>query len=130
VNLSIVTVGRMLLGLFFVTSGVLQFIGVTEAGGMAILADYIGAHGLPLPQLLAALVIAFEVLAGLAVVAGRFTGPAGFLLAAFCIATAFIFHKFWTVPIEQVTSQLYHFMKNLGLTGAFLMVAGHNTRSS
>lgn len=128
-NSSLITFGRIMLGLFFVASGVLKFIGVTDAGGLAPLSDFIAAHGLPVPKIIAALVIAFEIIAGLAIVLGRYTAPAGLLLAAFCVVTALIFHRFWTVPLDQLTGQLYHFMKNIGLAGAFLMVAGEGIRA-
>ena len=129
-NETLSIVGRIMLGLFFAASGVLKFIGVTDAGGLAPLAEYISSHGLPIPKALAAAVIAFEILAGLAIVFGRFVAPAGLLLAAFCLATALLFHKFWTAPLDQLTGQAYHFMKNIGLAGAFIMAAGESMRRS
>ena len=122
-NFSLFAVGRVMLGLFFVASGVLKLIGVTDAGGLAPLTGYIAARGLPLPQVLAALVIVFEIAAGLAIVFDRWLVPVGVVLTAFCLATAVLFHNFWTYPLDQVTGQLYNFMKNIGLAGAFLLLA-------
>jgi putative oxidoreductase len=128
-NASLVAVGRIMLGLFFVASGALKFVGVTDAGGLAPLSAYIANHGLPAPSVLAALVVAFEIVAGLAITLNRFVLPASLLLAAFCLVTAVVFHRFWSVPLDQLTGQLYQFMKNIGLAGAFILLAGHGTRS-
>jgi putative oxidoreductase len=125
---SLITLGRVMLGLFFVAAGVLQFIGVTDAGGLAPLAEYISAHGLPAATILAGAVIVFQILAGVAILLDRYTISAGFLLALFCLATALLFHRFWAVPADQITGQLYHFMKNIGLAGAFILLAGDKMR--
>lgn len=125
---SLIVVGRVMLGLFFVAAGGLQLVGVTDAGGLAPLAEYIAARGVPAATLVAGVVIVFQILAGLAIVFDRYLIPAGILLALFCLATALVFHRFWSVPAEQITGQFYHFMKNIGLAGAFIVLAGDKMR--
>ncbi len=125
---SLIMLGRIMLGLFFVATGGLQLVGVTDAGGLAPLAGFIAAFGVPAPTMVAGTVIIFQILAGLAVVFDRFLIPASLLLALFCLATALIFHRFWSVPVELLTGQLYQFMKNFGLAGAFIGLAGDKMR--
>jgi putative oxidoreductase len=124
----LVTIGRVLLGLFFVVSALLKIKGGFDAGNLAGLAGYIGGRNLPQPQLIAYAVIAFEAICGLAIVFGYFTTPIALLLAAFCLAAAGLFHNFWASPPEQMQGQLTNFLKNVGLAGAFLVLAGEGIR--
>jgi putative oxidoreductase len=49
---------------------------------------------------------------------------ASLALATFCVATAVIFHNFWTYEdAVQYRNQFNHFMKNIALAGAFLTIA-------
>ena len=128
-NSTLVTIGRILLGLFFVVLGLAKLKGVFDAGSVAGLAGYIGSRGLPQPQILAVSTIAFEIIGGLALVFGYFTMPIAFLMAGFCLATAVFFHNFWTFPADQVIAQFQNFMKNIGLLGAYLVLAGDSMRA-
>ncbi len=123
-----VTIGRVLLGLFFVVSALLKIKAGIDAGGVAGLAGYIGSRGLPQPQMLAYMVIAFELAAGILIVIGFLTTPVALLLAIYCLLTAGLFHNFWAVPTEQLQAQIAFFLKNVGLAGAFLVLAGEGIR--
>ena len=125
---TLVTIGRVLLGLFFVIAALLKIKGGMDAGSLAGLTGYIGSRGLPMPNLIAYGVIAFEIVCGLAIIFGYFTMPVSMLLAAFCLATAVMFHNFWASPAEQLQGQLNNFLKNVGLAGAFLILAGESIR--
>jgi putative oxidoreductase len=126
---TLVTIGRIMLGLFFLILGLAKAKGVIDSGGLKALAGYIGSRGLPQPEILAAATIAFEILGGLALIFGFLTTPIALLMAGFCIATAAFFHNFWTFPAEQFMPQFQNFMKNIGLAGAYLVLAGQGFRS-
>jgi putative oxidoreductase len=128
-NSMLVTIGRILLGLFFLVLGLAKVKGVIDTGGLTGLAGYIASRGLPQPQIIAIATIAFEVLGGLALIFGFLTMPIAFLMAGFCFATAALFHNFWTFPAEQMIGQFQSFMKNIGLAGAYLVLAGDSLRS-
>ncbi len=128
-NSTLVTIGRILLGLFFLVLGLAKVKGVIDTGGLKALAGYIASRGLPQPEILAVATIAFEVIGGLALIFGFLTMPIALLMAGFCFATAALFHNFWTFPAEQVIPQFQNFMKNLGLAGAYLVLAGDSLRS-
>lgn len=125
---TLVTLGRILLGLFFVVSALLKIKSGADAGSLNALAGYIGSRNLPSPQIIAYFVVAFELVCGLALVIGYFTTPVSLLLALFCLATAVLFHNFWAVPAEQMQGQINNFLKNIALTGAFLVLAGEGMR--
>jgi len=126
---TLVTIGRILLGLFFLILGLAKAKGVMDAGGITNLAGYIASRGLPMPQILAVATIVFEVFGGLALIFGFMTSLISFAMAAFCVATALFFHNFWTFPAEQTIPQFQNFMKNIALAGAYLVLAGDSIRA-
>ena len=109
-------VGRILIALLFVVAG------FGKIGGFDGVAGYIASKGLPMPQVLAALTIALELAGGLMLMAGykvRWVAIAFFL---WLIPTTFIFHKFWGIDAAQVQNQMNHFLKNVSIMGAMLML--------
>ena len=125
----VTTIGRIMLGLFFLVLGLAKAKGIMDAGGIKQPAGYIASRGLPQGELLAYGTIAFEIIGGIALVLGYFIGPVAALMAAFCLATAALFHNFWTFPADQMISQFQNFMKNIGLAGAYLVLLGHSFSS-
>lgn len=120
--LPIQPIGRALVGVLFLVSGALKigwFAGV--AAGMA-------GKGLPLPQVLTALVIALEIAGGLALVFGWRVREAALTLALFCIPATLLFHAFWSVDAAAFGNQLNHFLKNVAIFGALLMIASSANR--
>jgi putative oxidoreductase len=110
-------VGRILLALLFVTSG------VAKIAGFAGTAGYIASKGLPMASLVAALTIIVEVGGGLALVLGLYTRWAALALAVFSVLAALIFHNYWAVPPEQVMAQQINFWKNISIAGGMLVLA-------
>ena len=109
-------IGRILIALIFVIAG------FGKISGFEGVAGYIGSKGLPMPQVLAALTIALELVGGLMLIAGykvRWVAIAFFL---WLIPTTFIFHKFWGIDAAQVQNQMNHFLKNVSIMGAMLML--------
>lgn len=108
--------GRTLLALMFVIAG------YTKLGGFDGTVGYVASKGLPLPQLVAALTIALEIGAGLALIAGFYARWAALALAVFTFAAAFLFHNFWAVAPEQQMTQYLMFMKNISISGGLLAI--------
>jgi len=104
--------GRILISLIFVYSGLGKITGYAGTQG------YMEAMGVP--GALLPLVIAVEVLGGLAVILGWHTRIAAFLLAGFSLLSALLFHANFG---DQ--GQMIHFMKNVAIAGGFLMIVAH-----
>jgi len=100
---------RIMISLIFVTSG------FSKISGYAATQQYMEAMGVP--GALLPLVIAVELLGGLAVIVGWHTRIAAFLLAGFSLLSAFLFHANFG---DQ--TQMIMFMKNISIAGAFLMI--------
>jgi putative oxidoreductase len=110
-------IGRTLLALIFVIAG------YTKIGDFSGTADYVAARGLPLPQLVAALTIALELGAGIALIAGFHARWAALALAVFSMAAGTIFHNFWAAPPERATTEYLMFMKDIAISGGLLAIA-------
>jgi putative oxidoreductase len=103
--------GRLLIAALFVVAGAGKI--AAYAGTQA----YMQSAGVPgglLP-----LVILTELGGGLAIVFGLFTRPVALLLAGFSVITGFLFHH----GADQISQIML--MKNLGLAGGFLFLAGN-----
>ena len=118
------TVGRIILGSFFVLAGINKIANYAEtAAGM----DAVGLPGLLLP-----LVIALEIVGGVIVASARparLVFPTGLVLAGFTVLTNVFFHDFWAQPDHLAPLELSMFFKNLAIAGALLMVAGGAVRT-
>ncbi len=72
---------------------------------------------------------ALELAAPVCIVGGWWAREAALLLAAFCVATAVLFHPFWhagdfwAARDSVARNHFWDFMKNLGLAGGLLLVA-------
>ena len=102
-------VGRILIALIFVTSG------LSKISGYAATQGYMEAMGVP--GALLPMVIAVELLGGLAVMLGWHTRIAAFLLAGFSVLSALLFHA--NIGDQM---QMIMFMKNIAIAGGFLMI--------
>jgi len=108
---------RLMLAPLFIYSGIGK-----------ILAFSLTASRLPggeagLGTLLAAGAIVVELGCSTALILGVWSRWASLLLIAFTIAATVMFHNFWASPAAQVQVQTINFLKNLGLIGAFAMIA-------
>lgn len=103
---------RILLAALFVVAGIGKIPGYEGTAG------YMQAMGVP--GSLLPLVIALEIVGGLAIAIGYRTRFWAFLLAGFSLLSALIFHNMFVDPSEQV-----YFLKNLAIAGGFLALFAH-----
>lgn len=104
----IVLVGRILLSIIFIVAGYGKLMGFAGTVG------YIGSLGLPVPAVTTALVIALELLGGIAILIGFQTRYVAYALAAFCVASGYLGH----FPADMIG-----FQKNIAMAGGFLVLA-------
>jgi len=105
-------VGRVLIATMFITAGYNKIGGYEGTQGYM---ESVGVPGLLLPA-----VIAVELLGGIAILIGYQTRIAAILLAGFTFLTAIIFHSDFSQQMQMII-----FMKNLAITGAFLLLFVH-----
>ncbi len=109
--------GRVLVAWLFIPAGVGKIFGFSG------IVAYIASHGIPLPEVCAAVSIAIELGLGLALLAGWQTRWVGLGLAIFVAVITPIFHNFWTLPEAQAMLQRQAFSKNVAVIGGLLVVA-------
>lgn len=109
---TVLLLARILLAIIFILAGLNKF------GNIAGTAGYIGSVGLPFGTLLAWGAAIFEVVAGLAILAGFQTKLVSYALAAFCVVSGAIFHNNFGDQIQSIL-----FMKNLAMAGGFLALS-------
>jgi putative oxidoreductase len=102
--------GRVLLASIFVLSG------ASKLGAYAATSGYMASAGVPSGLL--PLVIATELLGGLAIIAGWQTRIVSVLLAGFTLLAGVLFHNHFADQIQMVM-----FLKNVSIAGAFLLLA-------
>ena len=118
-------IARILLSFMFIMAGASKFPDMSQTAGM------IANAGLPAPVALGYLAAIFEVAAGLAILIGFQTKIISYLLALFCLFTAFMFHM---GPINVPdfpdaangmlsTFNMIMMMKNITIAGGFLALS-------
>ena len=104
--------GRLLLAMMFLMSGLSKIGSYIGTQGYM---EAMGVSGALLP-----LVIAAEVLGGLAIIVGWKTKFIAIALAGFSVLTAVLFHADFSNQAEMT-----NFMKNMTIAGGFLLLVAH-----
>jgi putative oxidoreductase len=110
----VMLIGRVLLSAIFIQAGFSKLMDPTATAG------YFASVGIPLPGITVWLVIALEVIGGLAVLTGGYTRWAAFLLGIFSIFAAFTGHSDWSNAMD-----FQAFMKDLAIAGGLFYVTLH-----
>jgi putative oxidoreductase len=118
INNTAAFVGRVLLSLIFLMSGVHKLTAWPET------AAQMEAEGLPAVQVLLPIAVAAEIVGGLALLLGCFARLGALGLILFLIPTTLVFHDFWTYSGDEQQQQMIHFMKNLAILGGLFVVLG------
>ena len=106
-NTTFLLAARILLGLLFVVAG------LGKLGDVAGFGGFMATGGIP--AILAWPVVLFEIIAGLALIAGFQTRITALALAGFCVLSGLLYHF---DPADQM--QMTQVLKNLGLAGGYL----------
>ena len=139
-----VTFGRILFAVLFIYSGAAKlFVGIKATSDfiatkvMTTVPDVImpyvtqleGITGMPMPQMLAIAVGAFEVIAGLMIALNFGARFFSILLIIFVAAATFYFHDFWNQPAGSDGTMVLDALKNLSIIGALFIIAGYGRSS-
>ncbi|MDQ3986023.1 MAG: DoxX family protein [Actinomycetota bacterium] len=114
----LILLGRILLSVHFVFSGLMFHIGKREMA-----AQFAQSKGVPAAALAVPLSGIVAVVGGLMVLLGIYADLGALLLLIFILPTSFFMHVFWKEqdPQEQANQQV-HFFKNVQIAGGALLV--------
>ncbi len=105
--------GRVLLGGFFIISGVRHF------QHLPMMAGFTGSKGVPSPKLAVMISGLMIILGGVSILLGVRPHWGIALVSAFLIPVTLIMHQYWkhTDPMMRINDQV-NFMKNVAILGA------------
>lgn len=111
-------IGRIVVGLFFINSGVMHFLKWDNMVG------YSKSKNIPLPAVAVGVTGLMMIAGGLGLVFWKFVGIAALLLAVFLVPAAFLMHAFWKEQDQaQKGAEMINFLKNIALAGALGIIA-------
>lgn len=110
-------IGCILLGSLFFISGILK------VSLYSAVATKLGTLGLPFPVMLTGMVICVEVVCGAMLALHYRARWAAVILILFTIPATLMFHAFWAFDGAAFSNQINHFLKNIAIIGALLIVA-------
>ena len=118
-NTVLLTVGRIMLALYFLIPGLMKFVSWDMHIGL------MEKHNMPfVPVLLAAAGI-FQIVAALLLIANRYTAIVALLLAGLVLVINVNLHDFWNLAGLEGAHEMQNFIKNLGIFAGLLVLSGH-----
>jgi len=115
----LVLIGRILVGVFFINSGVNHFIRQKQ------LVPYAQSKGVPTAKFFVMFSGVLVLLAGFSILLGVLPQIGVLLVAAFLLPVSLVMHNFWSITDpQQKMMEMVNFMKNMALLGSALMFLG------
>ena len=108
-------IGRLLISALFLLSGYNKIFSIDGTMGWM--------EGYGIPGFLIYPTIGLEIILPLFIIIGYNARLSSALLAAFCVAVAFIFHYDFADQMQTIA-----FLKNIGLAGGFLFIVANGTK--
>jgi len=115
--------GRIAIAALFLPAGLNKLMGMEGAMG------YFTSLGLPVVTVLIWVIIAIEVLGGLALILGYKTRFVAIGLAIFTVSASIVGHAFWAAPVDAAFIAQLLFFKNIAVTGGLLVLASSGAGS-
>jgi putative oxidoreductase len=84
-------------------------------------------RGVPQAQYALIGAIVFLIVGGVSVIAGYTARFGAFLLLVFLALATYYFHNFWDLTGQERQEQMIHFMKNVALMGAMLVIIANGS---
>ena len=115
--------GRIAIAALFLPAGINKLIGMEGATG------YFASLGLPAVAILIWVVIAIEILGGIALILGYHTRFVAIALAIFTVLASIVGHAFRAAPVDAAFITQLLFFKNIAVTGGLLVLASSGAGS-
>ena len=113
-----ITIGRGLLGLYFL------YPGVTKIPSYNFMVQYMTLHNIPFVTILLPITILLQVVLGLMLITGYRIKESAIILAVLTLFINFGMHDFWNqYPNTDAGHELQNFVKNLGIFAGLLVLS-------
>ena len=119
-----ITIGRALLGLYFLLPG------ISKIPTYALTIEYMSLHNIPFENILLPITIFLQLVLGSTLIIGYRIKESALVLAALTILINIGMHDFWNdYPNTDAGHELQNFFKNLGIFGGLLALSASNNIS-
>lgn len=121
-------IGRILFSLIFIASG------LSKIGDWDKTISYMESHNMIFTPFFLIMAIILQVTGRLSIITSYKSEIGTILLLIFILPATFIFHNFWTLPIEtdlQIVTQqaeMVSFLKNITIIGALLLIFNNENK--
>tara|TARA_B100001559_G_C16478980_1_gene612776 strand:- start:141 stop:557 length:417 start_codon:yes stop_codon:yes gene_type:complete len=113
-----ITLGRVLLGLYFLSPG------ISKISTYGLTAEYMTLHNIPLVSILLPITIVLQIALGSMLITGYRIKESALILAALTIFINIGVHDFWNeYPNTDVGHEAQNFVKNLGIFAGLLVLS-------
>ena len=113
-----ITIGRVLLGFYFLMPGMMKVAGPEQS------IAYMESHAIPFAAPLMWFSAAANIIGGLALIAGRHVRLVAYACVIYVLLVNFMLHDFWTMSGDVVERETQNFFKNMGIAAGLLVLAG------
>lgn len=120
--------GRILFSLIFIASG------LSKIGDWDKTISYMESHNMIFTSFFLIMAILLQVIGGLSIMTSYKSKIGTILLLIFMLPATYIFHSFWTLPIEtelQIATQqleMVSFLKNITIIGALILIFNNGSK--
>jgi|TARA_A200000113_G_scaffold129779_1_gene116845 putative oxidoreductase len=119
-----ITIGRALLGLYFLLPG------ISKIPTYALTIEYMSLHNIPFENILLPITIFLQLVLGSTLIIGYRIKESALVLAALTILINIGMHDFWNdYPNTDAGHELQNFFKNLGIFAGLLALSASNNIS-
>jgi len=122
-NKILLTVGRIMLAVYFLIPGIMKFVSWDMHIGL------MEKHNMPFVPVLLAAAGVFQIVAALLLIANRYTAIVAILLAGLVLVINVNLHDFWNLTGLEGAHEMQNFIKNLGIFAGLLVLSGHSWTS-
>lgn len=119
-----VTVGRILLGLYFLMPGLMKVAAPAQT------VAYMESNGIALATPLMWFAAIVNIVGGLLLITGRHLRLVAYGFVLYILIVNFTLHDFWTMDEARVERETQNFFKNLGILAGLLVLAGASSARS
>lgn len=116
-------IGRSLMGIYFLLPGLVKFLAWDKH--LQLMQD----HSIPMAPFLLAITAVIEIIAGIGLIAGKFTQLFSLVLFVLVIIINFQMHDFWNFTDMIAAHEQQNFFKNMGISGGLLLLANFTGQS-
>lgn len=119
-NKLLLTIGRIMLALYFLIPGIMKFVEWDMHIGL------MEKHNMPLVPVLLAAAGIFQIIAAILLITNRYTAIVALLLAGLVLVINVNLHDFWNLTGIEGGHEMQNFIKNLGIFAGLLVLSGHH----